>query len=140
MFGGLAAKQKAVESANFPPPSSPKTESLEASSTLTTELYDTMTIKIGHISFEGPFAQFDQTASRSGVYVILGVAGLGGYHVIDVGESRSIRDRLASHDREPQWSRHARSPLFAAYYCDEVVRMRVEKELRLQFNPPCGER
>lgn len=102
-----------------------------------------MTINIGNYAFDGPHGQIDNLHERSGVYAILtqGAAG-SSFKVVDIGESGAIRTRIANHDRAPCWTgqAQARGLFAAAYYCDEPTRMRVEQQLRAQFNPPCGER
>lgn len=98
-----------------------------------------MTIQIGRYNFEGPFGTLDSLRSASGVYAILGRNASGGYDVIDIGESATLRDRIASHDRKDQWTRFGYPTIFAAaHYSDPHARMRIEQELRALYNPPCG--
>lgn len=100
-----------------------------------------MAIKLKSYPFDGPYNQTDSLLARSGVYTILGKRnGDQNYTVLDIGESGSIRERVENHDRAPSWASHG-MPLFcAAYYCNETDRMAIEQELRVTFNPPCGER
>jgi hypothetical protein len=101
-----------------------------------------MTITIGNLSFDGPFAGASQFQARSGVYAILG-RGAGGsnWNVIDVGESGDVKARVENHDRTTQWQAAGHTTLgVAAFYCDAVTRMKVEQQLRQQYNPVCGDR
>jgi hypothetical protein len=99
-----------------------------------------MTIPIGRYTFEGPFSYTSSLKSQSGVYAILTPSG-GSYKVLDIGESENVRTRIENHDRQPCWNRNKNGSIFyAAYYCGATNRMLIERELRNQFNPPCGER
>ncbi|MFG6485283.1 hypothetical protein ACG04R_01295 [Roseateles sp. BYS78W] len=101
-----------------------------------------MTIQIGSYAFDGPHPNAGQLAARSGVYAILGRHAPGAtWLVLDIGESQDVRGRIDSHDRRPQWRRQGMPELAcAAWYCAEPDRMRIEQQLRAQFNPPCGDR
>jgi hypothetical protein len=99
-----------------------------------------MTITIGNLSFDGPFAGASQLQARSGVYAILGRGG-GNWNVVDIGESGDVQDRVANHDRRVQWQATAHTTFgVAAFYCDAATRMKVEQQLRQQYNPVCGDR
>jgi hypothetical protein len=98
-----------------------------------------MAITIGNYTFEGTYASPAHLADRSGVYAVLG-ATTNGAKVVDIGESGWIRTRLQAHDRAPAWARHGLPLSYAALYCDEASRMRIERELRARYNPPCGDR
>ena len=98
-----------------------------------------MAIKIGSYNFEGPFPTTDALHNRSGVYTILGSDQPGQFVVLDVGESATLRDRVANHDRQNQWHQCGYGTLLAAaHYTDAVARVRIERELRAAYNPPCG--
>lgn len=101
-----------------------------------------MSITIGNYSFEGPFGNTADLRNNSGVYAILSRrTDTDRYTVIDIGEAGWIQDRVANHDRRDQWGRNNHGTLaVAALYCDEPARMRIERELRVQFNPLCGVR
>jgi len=101
-----------------------------------------MAIPIGSYNFEGPFSNSDSLRSQSGVYVILGSnAGNGNWNVVDVGESEDVKTRVANHDRADCWKRQRYQQLaVAVYYCDARTRTKVEQELRVKYNPPCGDR
>ena len=101
-----------------------------------------MSITIGNYSFEGPFGDTAHLRNNSGVYAILSRrTDADRYTVIDIGEAGWLQDRVANHDRRDQWGRSNYGTLaVAALYCDEAARMRIERELRAQFNPVCGVR
>lgn len=99
-----------------------------------------MSIQVGNYHAEGPFGNAQQLLARSGVYVILGRAvQTATWQVVDVGESGNVQNRVANHDRAPHWGRQGHAELaVAAIYCDEPNRMVIERQLRGQYNPPCG--
>lgn len=99
-----------------------------------------MSIQIGSYHAEGPFGNASGLVARSGVYVILGRASwAASWSVVDIGESGNIQDRVGNHDRTPEWGRQGHGELaVAAIYADERNRMLIERQLRQQFNPPCG--
>jgi hypothetical protein len=100
-----------------------------------------MTITINNYNFDGPFTSENGLKQQSGVYVVLGNNGSGNWNVVDVGESNDVKTRVSNHDRADCWKRQGYSNLAAAaYYTNEANRMAIEKELRAQFNPPCGKR
>ena len=99
-----------------------------------------MGIQIGSYNFDGPHTHTGGLYAQSGVYVILGKSGGNNWSVVDIGESQSVRERVANHDRQPCWQRRGHHVLAAAaLYVNERQRMTIEKELRIHFNPPCGE-
>lgn len=105
-----------------------------------------MAIQIGNYNFHGPFL-FNHPGDRcaglkaeSGVYVALGKAVDGNWHVLDVGESGNVRERVNTHDRRPCWIMHAhREVAIAAIYVPEGQRVQIERDLRDSYNPRCGE-
>jgi len=64
-------------------------------------------INIGNYSFEGPYSNVGYLQNRSGVYVILSASN----HVVDVGESATVKDRIENHDRKFCWQRHGECSL-----------------------------
>jgi len=82
-------------------------------------------INIGRYRFLGPFYDILAIRNISGIYAILDCRTSGTY-VLDIGESESLRDRLASHDRSPCWCqhRHGRLGIATLYlpYSDGVRR------------------
>ncbi|MCU7859297.1 MAG: hypothetical protein KZQ86_05580 [Candidatus Thiodiazotropha sp. (ex Lucinoma kastoroae)] len=101
-----------------------------------------MNINIGNYNFYGPFASASGLQNQSGVYAILGRNGDSEqWKVVDIGESARVQERVANHDRASCWNRKGHSRIAAAaYYCAEPQRMNVERVLRSQFDPPCGDR
>lgn len=99
-----------------------------------------MSIQIGNYHAEGPFGNENSLQARSGVYVILGRSQQQApWNVVDVGESGNIRDRVTCHDRAPCWRGQGHAQLaVAAIYSDERNRQIIERQLRVQFTPPCG--
>ena len=86
-------------------------------------------------NFEGPFTGFNQLKDQSGVYVILN----GNEQIIDVGESSEVKTRIKNHERKSCWKTHRYSS-FAVYYTSQANRERIEKQIRENHNPPCGEK
>lgn len=100
-----------------------------------------MSIKIGNYNFDGPFSRHDALRNESGVYAILGSNGPGQHVVLDVGESATLRDRVARHDRQDQWRQCGfRVLTVAAHYTNAMSRTLMERELRTAFKPRCGVR
>lgn len=99
-----------------------------------------MSIPIGRYTADGPYINTTGLRHASGVYVILGGStGATKLDVVDIGESEDVRGRVDSHDRVPCWRRQGHATLSAAaIYCNERERMMIERELRKQFDPPCG--
>lgn len=98
-----------------------------------------MSIRIGNYNFEGPFGSTDGLRNESGVYAILGSNALGEHTVLDIGESATLRDRVARHDRQDQWRRCGyRWLLAAAYNTNAMNRTLIERELRISYQPRCG--
>ena len=98
-----------------------------------------MAINIGNYTFDGAYSSPTFLDDKSGVYAVLG-ATAGGRKVLDIGESGWVQTRVSNHDRATIWARQGMSLTYAAYYCDEAARMRIERELRAQYDPPCGDR
>ena len=94
-----------------------------------------MSITISGYTFEGPYQSKSSLERKSGVYVVLNFDN----DVVDVGESGNVRERVEDHEREPCWRRNGGSK-YAAHYTDESKRMTIEKQIRREHNPPCGER
>ncbi len=100
-----------------------------------------MRITIRGHHFEGTFGSPSSLKKQSGVYAILGWdSAMNKWEVIDIGESEDLRHRVENHNREICWLRQPYTILnCAAYYCNETRRMSIEKELRQEYQPPCGE-
>jgi hypothetical protein len=103
-----------------------------------------MAITIGMYSFEGPFISPDNFEDRSGVYAILDKRGDGLYYPLDIGESATVKTRVLNHDRRGCWEQQRQGILFFAVYYTygfrQQERREVEQQLRMEYNPPCGER
>ena len=101
-----------------------------------------MSIKIGDYDFEGPFYLTSSLRHASGVYAILGRDSANDrWNIVDIGESRDVKSRVENHDRKDCWEEQNYSTLgYAAYYCPAHFRIILEKALRRELNPPCGER
>ena len=107
-----------------------------------------MSINISEYTFEGPYpcARAFRLRRSPGVYVILGLNYGNRWEVIDVGQSRDIRNRIVSHERRACWSAQNLASLSVAvlytdrspYRYNEHRRMRLEARIRREYNPPCG--
>ena len=100
-----------------------------------------MAIQIGNYNFDGPHHSVNGLRNASGVYVILGGDGTTPWNVVDIGESGDVRARVETHDRAGSWKERRHTKLAAAViYVTEQQRKAIEQELRVRFNPPCGDR
>lgn len=99
-----------------------------------------MSIQVGNYHAEGPFRNAASLHARSGVYVILGRPTiLTPWQVVDIGEAGDLQQRVSCHDRKMCWAGQGHAELaVAAIYSDEHNRMLIERQLRHQYNPPCG--
>jgi len=93
-----------------------------------------------------PIDQANKLKNTPGVYTILcrssSTSSRDTLTLIDVGQSDNVRDRVMSHDRRECWNKNCKGRLevAATYIKDEQERRRLEKEIREQYQPPCGER
>lgn len=65
------------------------------------------------------------------------------YQWLDVGESGDVGERIASHDRRPDWLRAAGGyPIYIGVHMESNSMLRLLKEsgLRAFLNPTCGDR
>ena len=101
-----------------------------------------MSIRLKGYTADGLYGNADGLKNASGVYVILGRNGdAETWKVVDVGESSDVNNRVATHDRSDCWKRRGyRTYGVAVIYCNAAQRMQIERELRNQFDPPCGDR
>lgn len=92
-------------------------------------------------TFNGPFTHVDGLLKQSGVYLI-SIIENGIHQVLDIGESHDIHTRVKTHDRANQWLSNSKGLQLhvSSYYCDELTRMQIERQLRTIFNPICGVR
>lgn len=102
-----------------------------------------MALAIGRYNFDGIFSSTGSLQERSGIYAIVDEWD-SKYHVIDVGESSSVKTRVENHDRKDCWKRNAKGKLrvVALYtpYLQQTGRRAIEQEIRLYYRPICGER
>lgn len=95
-------------------------------------------INIGNYTFEGPYGDTTYLKNQSGVYAIL-CSNNGEYHVVDLGESETIKSRVENHDRKSCWDRNCNGNLtVAVLYTPD--RQLIEQIIRKIYNFPCGER
>jgi len=105
-----------------------------------------MTINICGYDAQGPFRVEDtqRLLSSPGVYVVFGDRDdpEGKHSIVDVGMSGDISDRISGHNREDCWNSQGHAQLWvAALYPGTVEESRrIEKEIREELDPPCGER
>ena len=100
-----------------------------------------MYMKIAGYPAEGPY-EINNAPAVSGVYVILGFRNLNeAPYVADVGESDNIHARFFNHERASCWHRQGYVKLTVAVIrASGQDRMTIEKQIRAEYNPPCGER
>lgn len=96
-------------------------------------------VTISGYSFEGPYEIGKKVIDRAAVYVILNSDD----EVIDVGQSGETGTRLSSHERKRCWDRNG-GKWFAVKWMpsdrySREDRERIEKEIRENESPPCGE-
>ena len=101
-----------------------------------------MSITIARYQFEGPFHSVDLLEDRAGVYAIIDSRNPGN-HLVDVGESATVKSRVEGHDRSGCWRRHSQGRLTAAVYytpgVQQAGRRVIEQEIRSSYQIPCGE-
>lgn len=99
-------------------------------------------MKLGNYIVEGPYTNTALLRELPGVYIIL-INGLLPV-ILDVGESESVRSRVINHDRKDCWLRNSHGAwsvaVIYASLLDPDSRFAIEKELRHELNPICGER
>lgn len=97
-------------------------------------------VTIAGYSFEGPYEIGKKIIDRAAVYVILDNSN----NVIDVGQSGETGTRLSNHERKPCWDRNG-GKWFAVKWMpsdrySREDRENLEKEVRKEEKPPCGEK
>ena len=101
-------------------------------------------MKISGYDFEGPHTDTANLKHAAGVYVILCKRSDGQWYVIDVGESTDVRERIDNHDRKDCWKRNCQGTLGVAvlYTPGWTLEQRhaLERKIRDEFSPACGER
>ena len=100
-----------------------------------------MSITVGRYTFDGPYTDTSKLEDKSGVYVIHCYRD-GKYTLVDVGESATVKTRIDNHDRKDCWTRNCTGTLTVSVLYtpnqQQAGRMLIEKEIRDQYNPPCG--
>lgn len=102
-----------------------------------------MTLGVIGYDFEGPYLKTDDIRNEAGVYLVTRKNTDGKYKIIDVGETDTLKTRLAGHDRKDCWAKYVTFPIFWVLYTSdkaEVVRRKIEKGIREKYKPDCGER
>ena len=94
----------------------------------------------GHV-FGGPYSSPSVLYSEPGVYVILCKTN-DSYKVLDVGESKNMKERVENHDRKDCWEKNCKGTIVYAEMkeADEDKRRAIEKTIRGKIDPPCGEK
>ena len=100
-----------------------------------------MSIRIGSYNFEGPYSSTSLLEDRAGVYAIIDDRSTERF-VVDVGESATIKSRVENHERSDCWNRNSIGTLKVAVLytpnLHQAGRIRIEQEIRAQYNPVCG--
>ena len=97
------------------------------------------------LNFEGPYKHTDKLKELPGIYVIACRTKTPTIKdaAVDVGQSENIKVRIATHDRKDCWKKNCGGEVLVyAHYMpgsSEEERTVVEKEIREQLSPPCGE-
>lgn len=103
--------------------------------------------KIWDYTFDGAYLSPDQLQPQPGVYIVWGVDG-DIWTPLDAGESEDVKNRLKTHDRKPDWKRCNKGTFYYSatyiqdknYGRDDARRRIVERIIRSQVNPLCGDR
>ena len=100
-----------------------------------------MSISVGDYVFEGPYNSTENLKNNSGVYVIV-CKRWEEYYLIDVGESKEVKNRIENHDRVECWKKNCDSELMVAVLYtpnkQKHGRMEIEQEIRNIYDIPCG--
>lgn len=95
-----------------------------------------MSVFLANFEFDGPYISTNHLSNKSGVYVVLD--GNNYNRVLYVGSSETIKYRIENHNRKSDWSRHATSLAFAAFYCSESDARALEGRLHRELRPLIG--
>lgn len=100
-----------------------------------------MSITVSKYQFDGPYLTTDYLKDNSGVYAIL-CKNDSTYHPVDVGESAKVKTRVDNHDRKTCWQQSCHADLAVAVLytpnLHQQGRMEIEREIRNEYNFPCG--
>ena len=93
-------------------------------------------------NFEGPHRLTANLNDLSGVYAIISSCNNGNF-LIDVGESSGVKTRIENHGRKDCWKKNRQNGEVkcAVYYTPgltEEERRKIEKDIRENYNIPCG--
>ena len=102
-------------------------------------------ITIAGLDFDGPFTATSELKNQQGIYTILDKRSDEKWHMLDVGESTEVKNRVESHDRADCWRKNAKGSLAVAVFYttgwSDSKRREKESEIRKQYGPlPCGDR
>lgn len=102
-----------------------------------------MGLKVGKYELEGPYPNTRSLQDTSGIYVIVDSVN-GQYTPIDCGESATVKARVDNHDRSECWKRESSGTLMVAVLytprLQSTGRVAIEKEIRDEYDFPCGNR
>lgn len=101
-------------------------------------------VKVGNYTFYGPYSPNGTFPDTAGIYAPMTMTALGEYRLLDVGETQSFADRLPQHERALCWRGYANGS-YAVWLLEMKnstgeQRRQVERYIRTNWNPPCGER
>ena len=92
-------------------------------------------------AFSGPVAE-SNLENKSGVYAIIDHKNDGQNYLLDVGESATVKDRIATHDRMDCWKRQATGSItYYVYYTpdkQQAGRKEIEQDIRDKYALFCG--
>jgi hypothetical protein len=104
-------------------------------------------VTIGGLPFQCVKLSEADFSDIAAIYVILCVDKNGNWTVIDIGQTGELGKRIDTHDRRSCWETNC--PNHNIWVCiykmptdkyNKQDRLELEKRLRNQYNPPCGER
>lgn len=99
-----------------------------------------MSLNISGYDFRGPYDDTSMLEDRAGIYAVLTYHN-SMWYILDIGESATVRTRIEGHDRRKCWMQYEGQIMYSVLYTPSLQqedRMGIEKNLRLQYDPPCG--
>lgn len=101
-------------------------------------------ITIATHNFEGPYETTASLRNRAGIYVILDYRSDRKWHLLDVGESATIKTRIENHERQSCWEQNRQGVIGVAVLYIPISsanqRRFLEAAIRQQYWVTCGER
>lgn len=101
-----------------------------------------MSVTIANQKFEGPFLTTTPIRDEPGLYIVVGAGDDDQYKLVDAGEAENVRQTVDNHGRRPCWDQFGFSKLaIAVSYTPEkgqAERREVERQIRAEYDPPCG--